>query len=165
MEISSMDELKKAYRISVIIGIAIIASVFIYAVVVELIKSEYEPFKGFSPFQEIEILRYILLGISIAEFFFIRYIRNFVLSGKTMMATSKQGQFSAPIQRLITTSIVSYALCESVAIYGLVLFLIGGDSLDFYAFMVLSLVYFAVYFPRYSQWEEWMREIMRESHN
>jgi hypothetical protein len=45
-----------------------------------------------------------------------------------------------------------------VVIYGLMLFLMGGRSSDFYFFMALSLVFFAVYFPRYGQWEEWVSE-------
>lgn len=57
-----MDELKRGYRVATIIGITMIVSVFIYAVVIELIKKEFAPFQGFSPFPEVEILRYIFLG-------------------------------------------------------------------------------------------------------
>ncbi len=154
-----MDELKRGYRVATVIGIAMIVSVFIYAVVVEFIKKEFAPFGGFSPFSEVEILRYILLGISIVEFFSIRFIRNQVLSPRTEVLSHQRIQPAIPVQRLITMSIVTYALCESVAIYGLVFFLIAGDSLDFYIFMLLSLIYFAVYFPRYGQWEEWAKGI------
>ncbi|MBI5199345.1 MAG: hypothetical protein HZA09_04935 [Nitrospirae bacterium] len=153
-----MDELKRGYRIATIIGIAMIASVFIYAFVVEFIKKEFTPFVGFFPFSEAGVLKYILLGITISEFFLIRFIRNLILSGRGAMSASYQtGQSSASIQRLITMSIITYALCESVAIYGLVLFFLAGDSLDFYTFMFISLIYFAMYFPRYSQWEGWVK--------
>lgn len=157
MEVKPLDELKRGYRLATIIGIAIIASVFIYAAVVELIKINFAPFEGFSPFPEVEILRYILLGISIAEFFLIRFIRNQIISARTEIPSYLKIQSSIPIQRLITMSVVTYALCESVAIFGFVLFLIAGDSLDFYTFMLISLIYFAVYFPRYRQWEEWVK--------
>ena len=77
-----MDELKKAYRLATIIGIAMIGSLFIYAVLVELIKMNYKSFWGFSPFPEMEILRYIFFGIAVVEFFLIRYVKNLVLSGR-----------------------------------------------------------------------------------
>jgi hypothetical protein len=53
---------------------------------------------------------------------------------------------------------VTYALCESIAIYGLILFLIGGRRFDFYSLVILSLIFFAVTFPRYAQWEEWLKK-------
>lgn len=52
----SVDEQKKGYRIVVIIGIAIIVSVFAYAVVVEYIKATQKPFKGFAPFPSLKSL-------------------------------------------------------------------------------------------------------------
>ena len=51
-------------------------------------------------------------------------------------------------RRLSTASIVSLAIGMSIAINGLVLFLIGGRPLDFYGFAVVSLLALAVYFPR-----------------
>ena len=57
------------------------------------------------------------------------------------------------VPRLLTASIVALAMCEAIAIYGLVLFLLGGRRADFYGFAAFALVGFAVYFPRRSQWE------------
>ena len=160
MESRSMDELKRGYRLAVIIAVSMIASLLAYGAVVEILKREYAPFEGFSPFPEVEFLRYALFGIAIAEFFLIRFIRNLILSQRVPVKTaSSQGNISSPaIQRLYTETVITCALCESVAIYGLVLFLIAGSSADFYTFLVLSLIYFAVYFPRYDQWERWIKE-------
>jgi F0F1-type ATP synthase membrane subunit c/vacuolar-type H+-ATPase subunit K len=143
MEVSSVDELKREYRLATIIYIAMIATVFVYAVVVELIKKNFVPFKGFAPFPEVYILRYVFLGLTIADFFLIKFIWRKLLSAST--------------QKLIETSVITYALCESVAIYGLILFLAAGSSLDFYTFMILSLSFFGVYFPRYSHWQKWVK--------
>lgn len=153
------EELKKGYRITVIIGIAMIASVFVYAVIVELIKSGSIPFKGVPPFPEFEILRYVFFGIAIFTFFIIRFIRGIVLSNKDTMPQLAQDQPSSLlVQKLVMASVITCAFCESVAIYGLILFFIAGNSIDFYILMILSLIYFAVYFPRYSQWEEWSKK-------
>lgn len=157
MEANYPDELKNGYRITVIMGIAMIASVFVYAVVIEILKREYEPFEGFAPFPEVEILRAALLAIAIVEFFLIRFIKKLILSIKLLSSSYRKNSLSPEIQKLSTAAIITYALCDSVAIYGLVLFLIGGSSTDFYIFMGLSLIYFSIYFPRYSEWEDWMK--------
>jgi hypothetical protein len=40
-----------------------------------------------------------------------------------------------------------------VGVLGLVLFLLAGNSMDFYIFMVISLGFFTLFFPKYDQWE------------
>jgi hypothetical protein len=54
-------------------------------------------------------------------------------------------------------SLIIYGLSESIAIYGLVLFVMAGNSLNFYIFLILCLVCLGIYFPRYSQWESWAK--------
>jgi hypothetical protein len=70
-----------------------------------------------------------------------------------------KGAFPSRISKPLSVTIVTYAISESNAIFGLVLFLIGGSSLDLYTFMVISLFFYAIYFPRYNQWEEWMQAV------
>lgn len=161
---SRNDDLRKAYRITAFVGLAMIASLIVYAVVVELIKKQNAPFGGFSPMPEvIGKLRYVLLGVVVVEFFVIRFLNKLMLSGKAPLRSSPTaGPFTSEVQRLISASIVTFALCESVAIYGVVLFLIQGNTSDFYLFLALSLFYFIVYFPRYGNWEEWIAEQERE---
>jgi uncharacterized RDD family membrane protein YckC len=69
------------------------------------------------------------------------------------------GAFSSGIQRLLILSIITYAFCESIAIFGLILFLMGGNSLDFYFFAGLSLMFYFIFFPRYYQWEEYLSQL------
>jgi len=57
----------------------------------------------------------------------------------------------------MTAAVITYAFCESIAVLGLVLYFLGGSSTDFYVFMVISLFFFSVYFPKYERWEEWMK--------
>jgi hypothetical protein len=144
-----MDELKKTYRMAVFIGVAMILSVLIYAALVELLKANLKPFKGFSPTSTMEILKYLFFAVAVAEFFVIRFIRGRVLA--------IEGPLSSRTSKLLSVTIITYAICESNAIFGLILFLIGGSSFDFYIFMVISIFFYAVYFPRYSQWEEGMQ--------
>lgn len=156
----SEDGLKKVYRITLIIGIAMLSSLLIYAGIVGFMMYNYRPFKGFSPFSNIDILRYILFGIALSEFFFITVLRKVILSGK-LLSESSEGQkplYSPDAQKLMRSSIITLALCESVAIYGLILFIMNGSVLDFLGLFVLSLIYFSVFFPRYSQWQDWIKK-------
>ena len=157
---TNSDGLKKNYSIVRFIGIAMIVSVFIYAIVVEFIKREYAPFEGFAPFNEIYIVRYVLLGLAFIEFFLIGFINKVILSGKMPAQANfyRQETVSSEIQKLTSAAIISYALCESVAIYGLILFILNGGANDFYAFFVLSIICFGKYFPRYAQGEEFAKK-------
>jgi F0F1-type ATP synthase membrane subunit c/vacuolar-type H+-ATPase subunit K len=161
MQPSSNDDLRKAYRMTALIGLVMLASLIVYAVVVELIKKQNAPFNGYSPLPPdvLSTLRYALLGVAAVEFLVIRLLNTLMLSGKVPLRSSPTTvQFAPEVQRLVSASVVTYALCESVAIYGLVLFLIQGNSNDFYLFLALSLLCFSVYFPRYGAWEEWTAE-------
>ncbi len=162
---SRNDDLRKAYRMTAFIGLAMIASLIVYAAVVELIKKQNAPFGGYSPLPPdvLSTLRYALMGVAAVEFFVIRLLNKLMLSGKVPLRSSAMtAQFAPEVQWLVTAAIVTYALCESVAIYGLVLFLIQGNSSDFYLFLALPFAYFGIYFPKYGTWEEWIAERERE---
>ena len=155
-----MEQLRKTYRIAVIIGVAMIGSLFIYSAIIEWMKTNYKPFQGFSGFPGLEMLRYLFLGIAVGEFALTKFVRNLILSGKGGRGEDSGAERPSPSAafKLLTAAIINYALCETVAFFGLVLFFIGGSSFDFYFFMVLSLIFYAIYFPRYSHWEDWMRK-------
>ena len=152
-------ELKRGYRQAKIIGMAMVFGVLVYALIVEIMRMN----PGFSmdllPPNGADSIKYVLLGLALIEFFLIRMIRAWFLSRESGQTTKLQpGSFSTKVTKLLITSIVTYALCESIAIYGVVLFFVTKRPFDFYLFMGISLIYFAAFFPRYAQWEEWVRE-------
>lgn len=51
-------------------------------------------------------------------------------------------------QRLLTTTIIIFALCESIAIYGLLLFILGKNRQDLYLLIGLSLILMPNLLPR-----------------
>lgn len=147
-----VESLKKAYRTTALIGTGMIASLFIYAILVEAIRVQQRPFAGFASFPEIQILRYIFYGLALFQLGVMRVLQRLLLKkGPT-------DDLQALIGRLSTSAIVIYALCETPAIYGLVLFFLGGLWKDFYLLLAYSLGLFLFHFPRYSRWEEWIRE-------
>jgi len=157
MEPNSETELKRGYRQARFIGTAMVFGVLVYALVVEIMRNNSafsrEPLLP----DAAESIKYIFLGLALIQFFLIRMIRRRLLLREPDQATRLQtGSISIKVTRLLISSIVSYVLCEFVAVYGLVLFFITRSPFDFYLFMGISLLYFAAYFPRYVQWEEWV---------
>src|SRR3989339_760916 len=141
----SLTTLKARYLAVNFIGLAMIASVFVYAGVVELIKWQKAPFAGFATLdpQTVAFIKYAFLALAAAQFGIIKAVQ------KILPAPS--------VEKLSLTAIITFALCESVGVLGLVLFLLAGSSMDFYIFMVISLGFFYLFFPKYEQWEERVR--------
>jgi len=141
----SLTTLKARYLAVNFIGLAMIASVFVYAGVVELIKWKLAPFAGFATLapQTVALLKYAFLALAAAQFGIIKAVQKILPTPS--------------VEKLSLTAIITFALCESVAVLGLVLFLLAGNSMDFYIFMVISLGFFTLFFPKYDQWEQRMR--------
>ena len=141
----SLTTLKARYLAVNFIGLAMIASGFVYAGVVELIKWQLAPFAGFAKLDPhtVALLKYAFLALAAAQFGIIKVVQK-------IMPTKS-------VDNLPQTAIITFALCESVAVLGLGLFLLAGQGLDFYIFMVISLGFFTLFFPKYQQWEQRMR--------
>ena len=136
------QEIKKRYLATNFIGLIMIASVFGYCVVVEIIKRSLAPFTGFinlSP-QTAATIKYILLCWSAGHYFLIKIL---------------QKRFNTPPNlNLPAGAVVSFVLAEAVALYGLIFFFIAGHAEDFYIFMAISLFFFYMFFPRFDRWEK-----------
>jgi hypothetical protein len=162
MEPNSTADLQKTYKVAVIIGLCMMGVLLIYTGVVEFLRARNSSDEVFTPApgpDVLALLRYAFLGVAAVEFFVIQFLRKVMLSSDApTRQTSLPGSFAPEAQKLITVSVVTFALCESVAVYGLVLFLVGRSASDFYLFLLISIFYFAVFFPRYGAWEEWVQE-------
>jgi|UniRef100_A0A7C3WGW8 F0F1-type ATP synthase membrane subunit c/vacuolar-type H+-ATPase subunit K len=135
-------DLKKRYLAVNLIGLAMIGSVFLYALVVEVLRRLLAPFAGFgalSP-EATGLLTYLFFFLTLGIYFVIRVIRQ------KLPARSPQ--------LLPQIAILTFALCEAVAIFGFVLFLLSGNALDFYLFFAISLFMFYIFYPKYESWEK-----------
>ena len=141
----SLTTLKARYLAINFIGLAMIASVFVYAGVVELIKWQLAPFAGFAKLDPhtVALIKYACLALAAAQFGIIKAVQ------KILPIRS--------VDNLSQAAVITFALCEAVAVLGLVLCLLAGQTLDFYIFMVISLGFFTLFFPKYDQWEQRMR--------
>lgn len=67
------------------------------------------------------------------------------------------------------TRTIGAAMIASLLVYAVVVETIrarfapfgAGSAVDFYFFLVLSLLLFGIHFPRWDQWREWARRIAR----
>jgi hypothetical protein len=143
------SDLRRGYKFSVALEIIMILNFFIYAALVELMKDASVPSQRF------DNLKYLFLGLAIAEFPLIMVLRKFMIRGLQKL----NGSTKAIVGHLLTISVVTNALCEAIVLYGLIVFLITKNSSDFYIFLILGLISSAIYFPRYGQWEEWAKRI------
>lgn len=161
METFSEDSLRRGHRLAVLIGWAMILSVLAYAGVVEFLSRSNAPFAGYSPLPAdvFNTLRLVLLGVCLIDFAIIPFLRRRVLSARNQPGRPPVGNLPAPVARLLSASVTSFALCESIAIYGFVLFLLNAARQEFYLFFCLSLLAFVIHFPRHERWQEWAQNM------
>jgi hypothetical protein len=141
----SLTTLKARYLAVNFIGLAMIAAVFVYAGVVEVIKWQWAPFAGFAKLEPhtAALIKYVFLALAAAQFGIIKTVQKILPTRSA--------------DNLSQAAVITFALCETVAVLGLVLFLLAGNAVDFYIFMAISLGFFYLFFPKYEQWEERLR--------
>src|SRR5437773_10092076 len=132
------DELGKACRTARVIGGAMVVSLGLYAVVVSQIQRANAPFAGFAPGVPHDLVRWILAAVALATLGLVRFLQRTILPNAAL----------PPVRRLHTAAVVGLALCESVAIYGFVLFMFRVRSSDVYVSTALAPIRFVLYFPR-----------------
>jgi hypothetical protein len=144
-------DLKKEHQITAIISGAMISVLLMYAIVVEIIKFQYQPFTGFAPGS----LGKVREGLFAAALLMIIAVR---VARKLILKKDPNDDVKKLITKLKAATIITSILCEVPAILGLVLFLMGGVSKDFYVLMLYSLALMVIYFPKYHYLQAWVRK-------
>jgi hypothetical protein len=153
-------DLRAGCRRAQYLGALFVVSIAIYAEVLHMIAVQHGPFAGFAPSIDIGLIRILFAVVVVADFVVLRIVTPILLKNPSVRVPPIAG--SSPVtQRLFTASIVGLAICETSAILGVALFLLGGRWSDFYGFAAVSLAGFVVYFPRLSRWEDRARDISR----
>lgn len=158
--------LRNAQKGALLISFAFIFSLVIYAGLAEFFLGDLDPGKGST---NLSFLRYVFMAFAAVEVVLMLIIKNRILSGETKFIqqpnlgkdSSKpdEGEF---INRLRSAHIITFALCESIAIYGLVLFILGKDRTEFYAFLGVSLFLMLVHFPKYDDWKSRLEDFLSD---
>ena len=154
MERYTDASLHKGYRMALAVCCLMIASAFMYAAVAEYLAARHAPFAGvFSiPAAAYARVRFVLPGVALVNLALIPFLRHRILKAAAR-PVGPVASLPEPVIRLMRASVISCALCLSVAIYGLILFIATGDRHQFYLHFALSLAAFAVHFPRLTRWQ------------
>jgi hypothetical protein len=145
------QDLKKAYKTSAILYVAFMMSLVIYLVVFLVLEAQVTELQGFLDEIDFPWLRYAFFALGLVQMFLIKFIRETATKSITSV---DENILANHLQRM---SMISATLCEVPVVLGWVLFFLSGSSSDFYVLLIISFVLFVVYFPRYTNWEEWVR--------
>jgi len=158
--------LKNAQKTALIISFAFIFSLGIYVGLVEFLLGDLDLGMGST---NLGFLRYVFMAFAAVEVVLMLIIKNRILSGQTKFIQQPDSGKDSPkpgegefINRLRSAHIITFALCESIAIYGLILFILEKDKTVFYAFLGVSLFLMLVHFPKYDDWKSRLEDFLSE---
>lgn len=159
MDLQPFEVMKKYYRNAVVIGIGMIASIFVYGAVVFYLRKNAAP-----PLMEPKltgILRIALLMLSIAQIIIAPLLSHVLLTVERKKVPLYQDPRVWPffVRNLFKVSLIVLVICELPALFGLFLYVMGKQIGDFFLLTTLSFFAFLCYFPRYEHWEYEMRKI------
>ena len=145
---NSASGLEKTYRINKIFGFAVAAAMLVYAAIVEVFRFKEISFNVLDP-AVLENLRFVFVFLSFAAYFIINFLNKKILVKKPGETQEKL------LQKLTLANLVSLTLAELPALLGLILFLGSGNPRDFYPLLIISVLNFYVFFPKFSFWSAW----------
>ena len=147
LEKNEMQSINSGWNTIFILWLAMFISLAVYVFVGHMVGEKVAIFLGED--SSLGMLRGILYGISIATLFLTKYMRNLLLkSEKGSFQTGNQINQHPAVAKYIIAIVVSLALSESIGIYGLVLFLLGKNTVDLYSLITLSAVAMLYYRPK-----------------
>ncbi|MFC1839610.1 hypothetical protein ACFL1N_08520 [Thermodesulfobacteriota bacterium] len=158
MEASQKQTVESKLLVMWIIWGAMVVSLGVYIAICVLIgdKVRQTMGEGFP----LVLIRNILFGISIVELIATHFIRKLMMREPEI----DPGSISAPEPvaqepvnihgKYLSAMVVSLALCESIGIYGLVLFFLGDSVQTMYTFMAVSAAGMLFHRPKREDLEE-----------
>jgi hypothetical protein len=144
------EEIRMRYRAMAVVAAALMGAVAIYAVLVEFLARSGNPPAPGDP-SVLRVLRPVLTGLGI-----LMLPAIWVLRGRFLVKREGDAPESLAT-RMMTATILTGALAESAAVFGLVLFLLGGERTDFYVLAVWSLLLQFGWFPTLRRFEEYVK--------
>jgi hypothetical protein len=136
-----------AHRQAIVVTGAVGVSLAVYAAMIEVLRRMLPPPVVFEQF---DMLRVVLFAVAGVMVFTSTVLKSTLLRNAPATADLR-------ISRLRTAAIISAAFAEVPVILGLVLFVVGRLSSDFYILLVVSLYMLVRHFPRREQWDRYVR--------
>lgn len=139
-------ELDKGMRTMTVIWAAMLFSLVVYLLLATQIGATVKT--ALTP-DVLDLLRTIFYLLAVAILCATRFVRRSVLAGKGVANQKASPTLSHPLlQKYLAAMLIALALSESVGIFGFVLFLLGGQTVDLYLLIGLAAVAMLAYRPR-----------------
>lgn len=156
--------MRQQFKITNYIGLAMIGSIFLYAFLVMAMDKGYLAFldSGGAALNAATLakIKYLFILISAAIFLLFKFRKNNILQFFQKQYAKSPYPTVLP---LFAFTLLVFALCEVIGIYGLVLFILSRNTTDFFIFMTISLLYFYLFYPKYAEWEQFVNQKPRTS--
>ena len=138
-----MSELsdKKKYEILARLSLMALYLVFAINVTLGIIAYFIQGKTGMQTVSESLLIRNIFLGLAFVELAALQFIKKTLLAKVPEFSENSQ----VPYQQLLTITYVIAGLCVSIAVYGFILVLLGGDYDYMLLFVAISLIGFQLF--------------------
>jgi len=133
---------------------AMVGSVLLYWIVVQLIRKVGQLPRGRDVFTAVDSMRYPLYVLGAAACVAVVVMRRRVLDPRRVIGRARGQNLPEILAALTSGQVMVFALGEVPAILGLALYFVGGYLVDFYVLAALSLVSFAMAYPSAGEWEQ-----------
>ncbi|MDH4318529.1 MAG: hypothetical protein OEV64_09085 [Desulfobulbaceae bacterium] len=154
------ERVDKGWLLILVIWSAILLTLALYIGLCYFIKIPSDSAK--IPADVLTKIRYILLGISVAELFIIRFVRKLALKVRAGEEVDACGSGQHPaVAKYFAATLVSAALAESIAIYGVVIYFMSGDVSLLYPFVIIAAAAMLYFRPRKDELHALAHEMRR----
>jgi hypothetical protein len=173
LEPEERERLKRGMLSIKVLWGASLSSLVIYAIICHVISNSWEDI-GFDDFT-LWLIRGTLAFIALVCLVVAHFSRKFMLS------IPPKGSKRSPIQKILilsvqplayiqhqaaakymTATILSVAFSVSVGIFGLILFLISGEFITFYIFVIAATIALYFFRPRFEELEQLAIDLKRQ---
>ena len=155
---ATSDQIRQKFRTLWIIWGAILGSLLIYVLVCNVLGEVVRP--GSASFSFLPTLRNIFYILAVLHLFLAFFLRKIMVSGEKAALSSgipreKPGKKEQRVlAKYFSAVIITLALSESIAIFGLVLFMLGDSLQNFYFFTVVSALAILYHRPKAEEIEQ-----------
>jgi hypothetical protein len=132
---------------------AMVGSIFVYWVVVQVIRKIGQIPQGRDIFASVDWLRYPLYVLGMAACVAIPLMRRKLFAAGSVSRRARGRGLPDILSGLSSSQILVFAVAEIPVILGLAIYFVGGYLLDFYVLAGLSFLGFGLAFPSTTDWE------------
>jgi hypothetical protein len=158
-----LAQVDKGMKTLNLIWVVLLCILTFYLIFALLFKRNFKPSN--ENVSTIEFLRWALYLISVATFGVIYFLRKMLMTSKrrlTGWTEPTKAQQNPAIVRYSTAVVFSLAISESIGIYGLALFFMGGEKIDLISLVILSATAMILYRPKREELLEMLKKQLPE---